>query len=55
MKTFLDFLKIVEISPIEFFYPKPENYEKNKELLDIVLSLNEEQKKTLLDVAKKFK
>jgi len=55
MKTFLEFLNIVEISPIEFFYPKPENFEKDRELIEVIMSLDEEQKKTLLDVAKKFK
>lgn len=55
MKTFLEFLNIVEISPMEFFYPKLENYEKDRELIEILMELSEEQKKTLLDVAKKFK
>ncbi len=55
MKTFLDFLDIVEISPMEFFYPNPENFERDKELIEIIKSLDEDKKKTLLEVAKKFK
>lgn len=55
MKTFLDFLEIVNISPIEFFYPKPENYEKDKELLEAIFTLSDDKKQTLLDVARKMK
>lgn len=54
MKTFLEFLDIVDIGPIEFFYPKPENYAKDSELLEVILSLDEDKKQALLDVAKKM-
>lgn len=55
MRDFLDFLDIVETSPLEFFYPNPENFEQDKELIEMIMSLNKEQKQTLLDVAKKFR
>lgn len=55
LSTLLDFMEIVNISPLEFFYPKPENYQKNKELIDLALSLSEENKQTLIDLAKKLK
>lgn len=55
VETLLKFLEVVEISPIEFFYPKPENYAKDKELLDIIQTLSTDNKNTLVELAKKLK
>ena len=55
VKTLLDFMELVDITPIEFFYPKPENYEKDKELLNIIQSLSAENKEALIALAKKLK
>ena len=55
VSTLLSFMNLVGITPIEFFYPKPENYEKDKEIFNLIMSLNEENKNTLIDLAKKLK
>lgn len=55
VSTLLEFMELTNVSPLEFFYPKPDNYEKDKELLDIVLNLSSENKQTLIDLAKKLK
>lgn len=55
VKTLLEFLDIVDVSLVEFFYPKPENYAKDKEFLEIISTLSEDKRQTLLDVAKKMK
>lgn len=48
-------MNLVKISPLEFFYPKPENFEKDKEVLDLIMSLSPENKDTILALAKKLK
>lgn len=53
--TLLEFLDIVNVSPLEFFYPKPENYSSDKEVIDTILALSKESKQSILDIAKKLK
>ena len=55
VSTLLSFMNLVKISPLEFFYPKPENFEKDKEVLDLIMSLSPENKDTIIDLAKKLK
>lgn len=55
VKTLLDFLDLINVSPLEFFYPNPDNYEKDKELIEIISSLSNENKQTIIDLAKKLK
>lgn len=55
VSTLLKFMEIVNITPEEFFYYNPENYEKDKELLQIIKSLSNENKDTLIDLARKLK
>ena len=55
VSTWLKFLELVEITPQEFFYADPENYEKDKEIFDIIQSLSSEDKQTILALAKKLK
>lgn len=55
VSTLLDFMELVNITPMEFFYPNPDNYAKDKELLDIIQNLSNENKQTLIELAKKIK
>ncbi len=55
VSTLLSFMNLIGISPMEFFYPKPENYEKDKEIFLLITSLSEENKRTIIDLAKKLK
>lgn len=55
VSTLLEFMEVAETTPMEFFYPKPENYQKDKELIDLVLTLSAENKETLIDLAKKLR
>lgn len=55
VSTLLSFMNLINISPMEFFYPKPENYEKDKEVFNLIMSLTEENKDTLIELAKKLK
>ena len=55
VSTLLSFMNLINIKPIEFFYPKPENYEKDKEILNLIMSLSEDNKNTIIDLAKKLK
>ena len=54
VSTLLKFLELVEISVEEFFYTKPEDYKKDKELFDIIKGLSDENKETILNLAKKL-
>ncbi len=55
VKTLLDFFDLVEINGVEFFYPNLEEYEKDKELIEILSTLSKDSKQTLIDLAKKLK
>lgn len=48
-------MELVEITPFEFFYPNPDNFAKDKELFDLIMSLTPENKETIIDLAKKLK
>ena len=48
-------MELCNITPEEFFYYKPENYEKDKELLQIIKSLSNENKDALMDIARRLK
>lgn len=55
VKTLLDFFDLVEINGVEFFYPNLDEYEKDKELIEILSTLSKDSKQTLIDLAKKLK
>lgn len=55
VSTLLEFIILAEITPQEFFYPKLENYEKDKQLISLVLSLTPENKDALINISKKLK
>lgn len=55
VSTLLEFMDIVDVTPLEFFYPKQENYQFDKEVIDAILSLSNESKQSILDIAKKLK
>lgn len=55
VSTLLQFMELCNITPEEFFYYKPENYEKDKELLQIIKSLSNENKDALMDIARRLK
>lgn len=55
VSTLLQFMELCDITPEEFFYYKPENYEKDKELLQIIKSLSNENKDALMDIARRLK
>lgn len=55
VSTLLQFMELCNISPEEFFYYKPENYEKDRELLQIIKSLSNENKDALMDIARRLK
>ena len=55
VSTLMNFMELCNITPEEFFYYNPENYEKDKELLQIIKSLSNENKDALIDMAKRLK
>ena len=55
VSTLVNFMELCNITPEEFFYYKPENYEKDKELLQIIKSLSNENKDALIDIARRLK
>lgn len=54
VSTLLKFLEIVNVSPQEFFYPYTENYAKDMEIFNVITSLSQENKDTIMDLAKKL-
>ncbi len=54
VSTLLDFMDIVNVSPQEFFYPKPENYQKDKEIFDAIQKLSADDKDAILNLANKL-
>ncbi len=55
VSTLLKFMELVSITPFEFFYPNPENFAKDKEVFDLIMSLTPENKETIIDLANKLK
>lgn len=55
VKTLLDFCDMVGISVYDFFYIGDNYNIKNKEILDLILSLSDEQRKIILDLIKTMK
>ena len=55
VSTLMNFMELCNITPEEFFYYNPENYEKDKDLLQIIKSLSNENKDALIDMAKRLK
>lgn len=55
VSTILEFMELAEATPQEFFYPKLENCNKDKELIDLMLTLTPENRTTLIELAKKLK
>lgn len=55
VKTLLEIMECFNISPIEFFYSTPEDYEKDKMLVDLIKSLSEENRNVICDIAKRLK
>ena len=55
VKTLLDFCKIVDITPQDFFY-LGENYNKeDKNMLELYNNLSKENKQTIIELMKKLK
>ena len=55
VKTLLEFLELIEVSPEEFFYPTPENYKKDLEILNLIQKLSKENKDRIVDLIKNLK
>lgn len=53
MNKFLDILEILELTPEEFFAADYKNYKQNAELLELVSSLNDDEKASLSTILKK--
>lgn len=51
----LEILEALEMSTEEFFYEDFDIYQKDKEILALVSSLSQENKETIIDLAKKLK
>ena len=54
-EVLLEAIEICKSTPNEFFYNKLEDYEKDKELIDIISTLSTDSKQTLIELAKKLK
>lgn len=54
VSTLLNILEMFNITPIEFFYPNPEDYEIDMELLDLFSQLKNEDKKSLIQLISKI-
>ena len=54
VSTLLKFMDLVGVTPQEFFYPNPENYLKDKEIFDLIMSLSPENKSAIIDLAKRL-
>jgi len=55
VSTLLEFMELMGITPVEFFYNKPESFEKDKELFEIISGLTLENKQLVLELARKLK
>lgn len=55
VEVLLEFLEYLDISPMKFFYPNPENFEKDKEILELIFNLSEENKSFVKDFICKIK
>jgi len=55
VSTLLDFMELVDITPLEFFYPDPKNFKQDKEIVELILNLSKENKEIITDLAKKLK
>lgn len=55
VSTLLSFLNLVNVSPLEFFYPNPDSYKKDKEIFDVIMGLSNENKNLIIELAKKLK
>lgn len=51
----VEFLDLIEISPVEFFYSIPEHYEQDKALLKSFNQLSNENKEIVIELIKKLK
>ena len=54
-EVLLEAIEICNSTPNEFFYPNLEEYEQDKELIEILSTLSKDSKQTLIDLAKKLK
>ena len=55
VRTLLDFCELVDITPFEFFYLGKEFNKEDREVLNLYYNLNNENKKTILELMKKLK
>lgn len=54
LSTLLEFLELVEINPFEFFYPNPENFKEDKQLIESINNLSKDDKDTILELVNKL-
>lgn len=54
MQTLLEFFELVNITPIEFFYFKPEQFKKDKEIFDLISNLTNENRELVINLIKKL-
>lgn len=55
VSTLLDFMNLVGVTPLEFFYPDHKRYKEDKEFLDLWVALSKENKEIIVDLMKKLK
>lgn len=55
ISTLLDFLELVNVSVEEFFSASPNDYAKDRELLEVLKNTSYENKLSLIDIAKRLK
>ena len=55
VQNLIEIMDYFEITPEEFFYSKPEEYEKDKEIFERISELSPDNKARLLDLAKHMK
>ncbi len=55
VKTLLDFCKIVDITPQDFFYLGEHYNKEDKNVLDLYNNLSQDGKQTIIDLMKKLK
>lgn len=53
--TLFDILEVCNTTPEEFFYNNPNDYKMDKEIIDLLSSIDEESKKSVLTLLKKIK
>lgn len=53
--TLFDILDICKTTPAEFFYDSPSQYKKDKEIIDLLSTVDEDSKQAIITMLKKVK